>query len=196
MPNKYAVKEIQPNGFVSEAAMLRREYPEYISRVWGRPGDSLQRVFNADRLETAVSSLAGQLALVPDRGPTEVVALGVVTTLPGSKHAWTFLEIRNQLTKETATSLLHFLHHLGTGIYIDRFCTRLWNSDYARPSDLSFRFAEYTNTGTHFNEKVFEALRQTRGGKVLHLYAVWRSSSDARRSVLGGSKSVKLHSRN
>lgn len=194
MPNKYAVKEIQPNGFVSEAAMLRREYPEYISRVWGRPGDSLQRVFNADRLETAVSSLAGQLALVPDRGPTEVVALGVVTTLPGSKHAWTFLEIRNQLTKETATSLLHFLHHLGSGTYFDNFYTELWSFGYDQPNNLHTGAGEIIRTGVHLNPMLFDALRQADGRRVENFYAVGRSQKGP--SVFVEWKTARLHHKN
>jgi hypothetical protein len=145
-----------------------------------------------------VSQLEGQLVLLPTRDPSEVALFGV-RTKASATVVQSYLEIRNQLTRETATSLLHFLHYLGSGTYFERFFTDLWNFDHARPNELTWLPNNATNNtrtrfGIHINPSIFDALQQASGRRVLHLYTLLRVGS-LKVTVLGKSSDVKLHYR-
>ena len=87
--------------------------------------------------------------------------------------AWTCLAMRNQLTKASATHLLHFLYHLGTGTYVKNFFAELFISRMQWTTCLVPFLGD--NTGdAQINPAIFEALRQARGGKKLELYTRMR----------------------
>lgn len=140
--------------------------------------------------------LVGQLVLVPDRAPTEAVALRVLLSetrsANGNSHTWCKLEIQNQLTRETATSLLHFLHHLSSGTFINELSTTLWKYEYAQPSDLCPQDIDSVETGTHLNQAIFDAMQQVSGRRVLKLYAL-ELRGNQRQSVLWKPSNVRLH---
>jgi len=75
------------------------------------------------------------------------------------------LQMANQLTRETATAVLHLLHHLGTGTYIERLRDTLWLNEY----DAHGRGREVRN-GTHLNPAIFSALCHMRRGRMLELH--------------------------
>jgi hypothetical protein len=153
----------------------------------------MQWEFDPDRLEAAVSQLVGQLVLIPDRDPTEVVSFGVGVDESGPKYVRCYLEIHNQLTRETATSLLHFLHHISSNTYFEQLYLVLWRCEYTQPSDLHWRQSEPTPTGTCINPMIFDALRQASGRRVLHLYALQRIHPYWKTPVIEESESVKIH---
>jgi hypothetical protein len=75
------------------------------------------------------------------------------------------VEMVNQLTRETATRVLHIFHHFGSSTYL-RYINTLLYVEFDGPDD----FREFIITGPHFNAAIFTALRHARGGKRLELF--------------------------
>jgi len=135
--------------------------------------------FEPERLEEAVEQLVGQTILVcggPERRGDEIVSFQV-------RHVYhTYLDVRNRLTRETATSLLHFLYHLGSGVYINRLWTFLWHSEHSQVTpDIS---------RTRMNPTIFHALRKARSGRVLRIYTNWKHTG--RQSLFEGEEGPEL----
>ena len=175
MCGRYTDANIQPDGLVSKEAMLG--HPCTRERVWDRPfTHCLRWDFDPGLLEEAVSQLVGQPILVggpPARPADEVVCFGIGLDLPfgtwnncmqmlRAENKLIRLEVLNQLTRETATSLLHLLHHLGNGTYL---ATIRLPSFYIQHIDQHARQSVEIRDGTHLNPAIFTALRQARGGR-------------------------------
>lgn len=152
--------------------MLRDREEENL-RVWGRQMECLQWDFDAEKLEAAVSQLVGEPILMGgarERPGNEVVRFSVTLDPPsGGQGTVLILEVGNRLTRETASSLLHLFHHLGTGTYVGTLVPVPWNCTLYAHWNLHWTVEE---EGTHFNPAIFTALLQARGGKKLELHAV------------------------
>lgn len=70
------------------------------------------------------------------------------------------------MTVETATSALHFLHHLSHGVYLQTLLHTVFHEHFAGPDTIS----NTVDVGTHLNPAIFTALRQARGGRGAELY--------------------------
>jgi hypothetical protein len=142
-----------------------------------------------------VSQLMGTMVLVPDREPTEVVSFSVLVEAPDGRDAYTCLDIVNRLTAETATSLLHFLHHLCSGTFVSDLYTELWKYDYTKER-IPHREVDpvLVTTGTALSQEIFQALQQASGRMGwLHLYTDRRHCIGP--AVFGRTKNVRLHYR-
>jgi hypothetical protein len=128
---RYTEAEIQPDGVISENAVIKPDIQRgegFLTSVWNKPSPScLQWEFDPTRLEEAVSQLVGQHILMggPQERPAgEVISIelllepstsqsiGGASQKPIKVKRKVKLETQNLLTKETATSLLHLLHHI------------------------------------------------------------------------------------
>jgi hypothetical protein len=90
------------------------------------------------------------------------------------------LNVANQLTRETATSLLHLFHHLATGAYIGWLVTTL---DYEHDGNLELVGVQLAPAGVHFNPAIFEALRHARSGVPPSIYVLGQASTTRRQAV-------------
>jgi hypothetical protein len=136
------------------------------------PLPCMQWEFDRDRLEEVVSQLVGQHILVggpPVRPADEVVALSVWLDSPSVERSndrlagWRVIRLVavNELTKETATSVLHLLHHFLVGdTYIKDFMA--YSTYYPRPTLTRPQNQppwRQMDDWTHLNPVIFIALR-------------------------------------
>lgn len=190
--------EIQSDGFVLDAVVLRSNGPRV--NTWDRSAPSLQWDFDPERLEAAVIQLVGKPILVggaPERIADEVVSFRVMLDSPtgrifpavqppirlhGPNDREVRLEVMNQLTRKTATCLLHFFHHLSNGTYFRNF----------------IRSSNHDDFEVQFNPDICTALRKARGGKVLEVYTTLCGRSRWYRNIYEEAleaQGLKIHTR-
>lgn len=176
-------------------AMLHfnRVYGRRQSGVWGEYSDCLQWDFDPDTLEHTVGQLAGQMLLVggdTERAADEIVCfyLGLNGMLRATTEKRVCLGVRNRLTRETATAVLHLFHHLGTGTYIDRLHTDVWVRD--RDTDTY----ESDRGGCRLNQAIFDALQGLREGQVPRLHVCQQKRTGTTSMSIFG-EGVRLHSK-
>lgn len=99
----------------------------------------------------------------PERAP-EIVAFGVVF-YSSRDLVRVCLGVRNQLRLETATSVLHLLHHLSTGVCIGQLLADLHTYDSDDSSNTPDR-------ERRLNPAIFDALRELRGGRLFRLHTL------------------------
>ena len=118
------------------------------------------------------------------QGVDDEVVMSFRVDIPTSdgQHASVSLEIGNRLTKETAAALLHLLHHLGEGVYINSFYDTLWNYDHATKL-----YGEATE-GTNLNPTIFDAFLRASGGRPLRPYVGYLRYMTNASSVFGGAE--------
>lgn len=171
--------------------------------TWNKPSPCLQWEFDPDRLEDAVSQLVGQPILVgglTERPADEVISFTVYSEsmrTDGQRYdTENYLQVVSQLTRETATSLLHLLHHLDNHTYLGLLDPSSRYLKYLKGSSI-YRIRPMEE-GTQINPAIFTALRQARGGRLLELYLQRRSEHPDGTIIFGEVElggDVKLHYR-
>lgn len=142
----------------------------------------LQQDFDPNRLEEAISQLVGQPLFVggpPERPANEIIVFEVWPDPPTGNVVWEgfqvhargqrviLLHLVNQLTRETAASVLHLFHHFTERSYLGVLQDSSTAIDYTDPAaDGDF----FVRDGTHFNPAIITALRHAKGVRVLDLY--------------------------
>lgn len=136
-----------------------------------------------------MNQLVGQLVLLPDIEPTEVISLNVGDAeyaYEGSRII--SFEALNLMTRETATSLLLFLHQLSSRTYIIRFYNDSTIFQYlTEPNRI-----RVSHSGQQLNQMIFDVLRLASGKRVVNFYAC-KGKAQSRQSMFGETKNVKIH---